>query len=356
MPEQLEKAGMATALERNDKIARIELYVEFILVTFKSKMICSVSVTDALDKGFEKGAVIGQESALNIVAENIAEDAAEVFVAGKAHETAGIREHTDESGEEAACGKGVELGFDALFLIEEPPPAAELDFSGDGSVLEIADKCGGGVIVCWIQVVKNRARECAFAVEAVEIGGKRFDLPPIADGVESGVRTNRAESAGVGVSERAEVELFGPVFFRVETAKENHEVSGEGFLLRGRCSGAATDLVENRGGFVGLGENAGGFLQAVVGETTALGMEEIMASAEGFEKTVKGAGGNAGGGSEFIAPDSECGGIGGVHRLVGTEGREDVCGNGGIRRDGGVRSEIVHGIVGGAYHLDTEFF
>jgi len=85
-------------------------------------------VADVSDEGIEERLVIRQEAALHIVAEKIAEDAAEVFVAGKAHKTAGVGEHADEPGKQPAGGEGVEVGFNALLLVEEPPPAAELDF------------------------------------------------------------------------------------------------------------------------------------------------------------------------------------------------------------------------------------
>ena len=53
-------------------------------------------------------------------------------------------------------GEGVELPLHRLPLVEEPPPAPELDLAGNRAVLEIARHRGEHVVVGRIEIVEHR--------------------------------------------------------------------------------------------------------------------------------------------------------------------------------------------------------
>ena len=66
--------------------------------------IVEANIRDKLRKGFE---VVWQLPFLRLVAYKIAENAAEIFVARKGKERAGVGEHPNKTREQAAVGKGV---------------------------------------------------------------------------------------------------------------------------------------------------------------------------------------------------------------------------------------------------------
>ena len=141
-------------------------------------------------------------------------------MARERHERARVGEHSDKPAEEAVVRKRVELPLDSLFLIEEPPAAAELNFAGRFSVLKAADRGGENKIVDGIVVVDDRFRQRVFLLEQVEIFAQGFGLRPIADVVVAGVGAERLGRAGVYVAQSAEVQLLRPILFGVETAEE----------------------------------------------------------------------------------------------------------------------------------------
>ena len=75
------------------------------------------------------------------------------------HEGPRIGQHADEARNQAAIGKRVNLPGHRLFLVEEPPAAAELDLAGHRAILEIADHGGQYIVIGWIQVVQHDLRQ-----------------------------------------------------------------------------------------------------------------------------------------------------------------------------------------------------
>ena len=153
----------------------------------------------------------------DFIAEDVAKDASEVFVPGEAHEAAGICEHSDEAAQQSAAREGVELHFDPVLLIEKPPTAAVLDFSGYGSVLEVSDHGGKGVIVGGVQVVKNGSWKLSVLFQPVDISGERGHLRAVADAVESGIGTEGSQCAGAVIAEGEEesAEWSEPALWRM---------------------------------------------------------------------------------------------------------------------------------------------
>ncbi len=94
------------------------------------------------------------------------------------------------------------MHFHAFFLVEEPPAGAELDFSGDGSVLEDSGHGGEEVVIAGVHVVENHFGKGLKGVEGVQEVGECGALLGVAHGVEAGIGADFREHEGVGVSNR----------------------------------------------------------------------------------------------------------------------------------------------------------
>ena len=314
-----------------------------------------VAVADSLDECGEEVEVVGDFAFGGVGAEEIAEDAAEVFVPGEAHEAAAIGEHADPVGEEPEIAEGIDLPFHAFFLIEEPPTGAELDFARRVAVHEVAAHGGEGVVVGRVDVVEDGFGERAAGVESVEEAGERFGLGGIADGVEAGVWAERAEGAGAVIAERAEVELFDPAAGGVEFAGADHDEGGELVLFERGDRGAGAGFVEDdASGFAGA-EGGGGAGEPVVAETAALLVEELVTAREGVERAVEGGRVSVSGCAEPVDVEVPCFGLADAEEGVRAERGEDAGGAVGVF-DGAVVGEGVGGVVGGADDLDVEGF
>ncbi len=144
--------------------------------------------------------VVRDFAVVDVIRDDVAKDAAEVFVAGEGEKTARVGEHTHEAGEEAELGEGIDLPGHAFFLVEEPPAGAVLDFARDGAVLEVAAHGGEEVVVGGVEVVEDDAREFVGGVEGVEIPGKAAGMGEVADGVEAGIWAEGGKHARVVVA------------------------------------------------------------------------------------------------------------------------------------------------------------
>ena len=113
----------------------------------KAEIIFGVGKTNIFDHRTDKAQVVWEFTIFDFAATEVAENAAEIFMAREGHERTRIGEHAYEAREKSIVGKSVELPLNGIFLIEKPPAAAKLDFSRDGAVLEISDGAGEHVVV-----------------------------------------------------------------------------------------------------------------------------------------------------------------------------------------------------------------
>ena len=202
-----------------------------------------VVVADVSDEVAEEDGIIWEFSVFDILADDVAEQAAEVFVTREGKEGAGIGEHADEVREETDGGEGIDLIFHAFEGVIEPPSGAELDLAAVWSFLERATGSGEDGVVPRVKVVDDRFWKFVDLGERVEEGKDGFALWPIADGVESGVRAELIKEAGVGVSLGAEVELHRPVLFGGPCSNVNHNKGSEGIGLFSCCGVSLAGVV-----------------------------------------------------------------------------------------------------------------
>ena len=85
-----------------------------------------VGIADVFNNGAQCGFVMGVFPVFDPTADQITEDAAEVFMPGVAEKAAGIGKHTDEAREISIGGQRRELVDHAALVVIEPPGAAVL--------------------------------------------------------------------------------------------------------------------------------------------------------------------------------------------------------------------------------------
>ena len=83
--------------------------------------------------------------------------------------------------------------FHALQGVVVPPPGAKLNFPTMGRFLERTTSAGKDGVISWVQVVEDGFGEFVEFAERVEKTQDRFALRPVADGVESAVRSELVE-------------------------------------------------------------------------------------------------------------------------------------------------------------------
>ena len=87
---------------------------------------------------------------LHQLANQLAQDAAEILMSGVGEEASGIREHSNETGEISKAGKGEHLVSHADLVVVKPPGASLLDFGNGRGILETAEDRSDGLIVIGI--------------------------------------------------------------------------------------------------------------------------------------------------------------------------------------------------------------
>lgn len=116
----------------------------------KLKIVLRVVIGDILYNLGENVIIFGEFSVFHPVADEIAEDASEVFVSCVGQETSGVCQHTHESGEVAQVGKRNQLILHACFVVVEPPCTALLNFCYGGGILEAAQNGADGLVIVGI--------------------------------------------------------------------------------------------------------------------------------------------------------------------------------------------------------------
>ena len=107
---------------------------------------------DALDDLLQSLLVVGILAIFDPLADDVAQDAAEVVVAGVAQEAAAVGQHTDEVAQQAQAGQTGHLLFHADLVVVEPPGGTVLDLARNLAVLEAAQNGADLLVVSGIQI------------------------------------------------------------------------------------------------------------------------------------------------------------------------------------------------------------
>ena len=188
-------------------------------------------------------------------------------------------------------------------------PRPDLEFAGDGAILEIAEHGGEGVIVGGIEVVDDRLGQGIVQLQPVEIGGQGAGLREIADGIEAGIRSEFGKQPGVVAAERAQMQLLDPAFSASSRPKKSIMITGELGVLGRRGGLAAAGFGEDGAGDFVEAEVGVALIQAVVGKPAALRVEILVAVAERFEEIFQVHDVGVGSGFESLDPFVEGAGL-----------------------------------------------
>ncbi len=145
---------------------------EWLFLVVETEVSAGVVVADVFDHFPDEGEVIGNKPSLHVTAKDIAQQAAEVFVARVGEEGSAVGEHADELAQQAELREALDLACHAVELVVEPPSAAELHFAGRDAVLEIPDHGGDDLIVARIEIVDDRLGQAPCEVEAIKVLGQ----------------------------------------------------------------------------------------------------------------------------------------------------------------------------------------
>ena len=127
----------------------------------QSEVTLCVVEADALDDLLQSLLIVGILAILDPLADQVAQDAAEVVVAGVAQEAAAVGQHTNKVTQQAQVCQALHLVLHADLLVVEPPAGAVLDLAGDLIILEAAQNGADLCIVGGVQAVQDHLR--AFA-------------------------------------------------------------------------------------------------------------------------------------------------------------------------------------------------
>ncbi len=133
--------------------------------------------------------ILGEAAVLHPFAQQAAENAAEILVAGIGEEGTAVGQHAHEARQVAQGGQGGQLIGHAGEMVVEPPGGAVLKLADGLAVLEAAAEGVDGLVVRRVQAVQDGAGQTAPGLHLVEERGHLRHRRVVADGIVAGVRT-----------------------------------------------------------------------------------------------------------------------------------------------------------------------
>ena len=137
----------------------------------EAEVFLGVLVAYAADDLLQGLHIIGEHAVFHPLAQQTAQDAAEVLVAGIAEEAAAVGEHAHKAGQITEAGKAGQLIGHTGKVIVEPPGRAVLDLADSFGGLEAAAKGVDGFIVVGVQAVENGLGQLAGGFQCAEESG-----------------------------------------------------------------------------------------------------------------------------------------------------------------------------------------
>ena len=217
-------------------------------------------------------------------------------------ETAGIGQHADKPADQTQLRECLQLPFHTLPLVEMPPSAAELDLACDASVLEISGHGCQHVVVGGVEIIEYHFGKLVGALQGIHIPCKGSCLRGVADGVVSGVRSEKCVHPGIRVPDSTQVQLFGPSAGGVEMAEVEHHEPSEFLLFLSGCRLPRTGFVKNDLCLALRALGCKATFQTMVGKSSSDGMEVVMSFLEGIHESAKEAALDSANRGESVAP------------------------------------------------------
>ena len=306
---------------------------------------------DALDDFLQSLLVVGILAVLDPLTDEVAEDAAEVIVAGVAQEAAAVGQHTDEVAQQAEAGQTGHLLFHADLVVVEPPCGAVLDLARDLAVLEAAEDGADLSIIAGVQAVDDDLGALVGVVQGAQQGCDLAAAGSGVDHVKAGVGAQQAVQLAVDAPQAVVVELHDDAEAVVLLAQMDEDV---GLILLGLLGGnglALHGLLVDGVDLFLSGLTVGDVVQTVVGSAAAHLGKELDAVGQSAGDAVDAGQLLLADSSGQLAHVLSKAGLVDVEDLVGAEGRSHGELDGGVFLDLLVPLEAVDGVIGCADDL-----
>ena len=138
--------------------------------------------------------VVGILAVFHQLTKEVAQNAAEILVAGVAQEGAGVGEHTVEGAHGTQAHEADHLCLHAGLVVVEPPGGTLLNLAGDGSIgLECTNQRANHAVVGGVQGVENGLGQGILGFQLAQQLGKAGGIGLVVDGVVAGVCANLGE-------------------------------------------------------------------------------------------------------------------------------------------------------------------
>src|ERR1035438_2270622 len=188
----------------------------------QAQVMLRIPIADVLDQPAEQSVIIRQFAAHYVFPDDVAKHPPEILVPRIRHKRSGVRDHPNETRQQADIRQSVDLRRDALLLVQEPPRAAVLDFPRPLSTLKTADQRRELKCVGRVHVVNDHLRQGILLLEQVEVRGEMSGLGKITNRVVTSVGSKPASRSRVQVAQSAQMQLLGPSFLLIKEAEEKH--------------------------------------------------------------------------------------------------------------------------------------
>ena len=139
----------------------MRLAVSELFLGLKLEVILRILIADPANDGSQQFLVCRISSVFNPLAEQTAENTAEVFMSRIAQERTAVCQHANKSSQIAQIGKTGQLICHALEMIIEPPGGTMLNLADGIAVLEASADRINGLVVSRIEGIQNGLRQAA---------------------------------------------------------------------------------------------------------------------------------------------------------------------------------------------------
>lgn len=127
----------------------------FALSLFYAEILCGIGIRNIPHGIRQKIYIAGVFPFLYQIADQLAQNTAEILMARIGKKASGIRDHTDKLAKHAEVGKRFHLFTHTVVIVVKPPRRAELDFGRHFGTLEIAEHGAEYIIILRVERKQN---------------------------------------------------------------------------------------------------------------------------------------------------------------------------------------------------------
>lgn len=178
-----------------------------------------VVVADAFHDLLQGLLIAGVLAILDPVADEVAHQAAEQFVAGVAQEATAVGQHADKVAQQPQASQGLHLLVHSVVGIAEPPSRAQLDLAGNFVILECTQDGAQHVKVGGVQAVQDHLRAFAGLGQLAQQAADGGAAIGHSDHIKAGIGAQLLVHLLVDIAQAAVMDLHGNVILFVQAAQ-----------------------------------------------------------------------------------------------------------------------------------------